>query len=89
VAFEYDPHQPNSLAGRDIGKSQKPGVRDSVQPNQRCEVLVQGDENAVLPLCGFKKRQVAGIGTETLRFKDIMPFCSQPLGQSSSGAAIN
>lgn len=41
-------------------------MRDSVQPHERREVLIQGDEDAVLASRHFQEGKVARIGTEAL-----------------------
>lgn len=89
MACEYIPHHLDPLDGRHIRQTHEAAVRRACAEDQRAEVRVNRHENSVLLLRELEKSSVARIDPERGSFNDVMTFSAQPLGETTSGTAIN
>ncbi len=71
-------HQRNAPLGRHVGKADQARMSNVVQVNEFPEVGVDRDKDPALDICAFEQCTVAWVGTDHVRFQNIMSLAAQP-----------
>ena len=82
-------HQRNTPFGGHVRKADQPCMSKIVQVNELSEIGIDGDEYPGLCIRAFEQRFVAGVGTERMRFNNIVPLASQPGREPRARAPVD
>ena len=79
----------NTPGRTNVGQADESGVGNPVQVNQFSEIFVYRDEDPVIRFSQYKQGPVAGVRSESLSFKRVMPVIAKPIGQTAPGTPID
>ena len=82
-------HERNSRGRGDVGEANQARMGSTMQVNERAEVRVDRNQDALLCSGPAEQGRIAWIGSPLPRFGNVMTLGSEPLRQPAPGASID
>lgn len=86
---EHFPHQLDALRCRYIRQPNHSAVLSPLQEHELAEIAVDRHDDATLSDPPLQNGGISGIGAAVTDFDDIVSLFTKPIGQMTTGAAIN